>query len=43
MYCNNCGSEIADGAKFCSNCGTPVTMQTRPAPEPEVLQKTPAE
>ena len=43
MYCNNCGSEIADGAKFCSNCGTPVTMQTRPEPEPEVLQKTPAE
>ena len=24
MYCKNCGSEIADGAKFCSQCGTPV-------------------
>ncbi len=24
MYCKNCGSEIADGAKFCSQCGTPL-------------------
>ena len=24
MYCKNCGSEIAEGAKFCSQCGTPV-------------------
>jgi len=24
MYCNNCGSEIADGSKFCSNCGSPL-------------------
>ena len=23
-YCINCGSELADGAKFCSNCGTAV-------------------
>lgn len=42
MYCNNCGSEIADGAKFCSNCGAPVTVQAKPAPEPEVLHETPA-
>lgn len=21
MFCSNCGSQIADGAKFCSNCG----------------------
>ena len=21
MYCNNCGAEVEDGMKFCSNCG----------------------
>jgi hypothetical protein len=24
MYCENCGSPIADGAKFCRTCGAPV-------------------
>ncbi len=24
MYCKNCGKEIAAGAKFCMQCGTPV-------------------
>ncbi len=24
MYCNKCGNEIADGARFCSFCGSPV-------------------
>lgn len=24
MYCKNCGSEIPEGALFCSKCGTPV-------------------
>lgn len=24
MYCINCGKELREGAKFCSNCGTPV-------------------
>ena len=23
-FCRNCGSEIADGVKFCTGCGTPV-------------------
>ena len=23
-FCQNCGSELSDGAKFCANCGTPV-------------------
>ena len=22
MFCKNCGHEISDDAKFCSNCGT---------------------
>ena len=24
MYCKNCGKEIADGAAYCSTCGTKV-------------------
>ena len=24
MFCENCGTQIEDGAKFCPNCGTPV-------------------
>lgn len=24
MYCNKCGSQLDDGAKFCQNCGSPV-------------------
>ena len=27
MYCQNCGSEIRRGEKFCSNCGAPVAAQ----------------
>ena len=26
MYCDNCGTELADGALFCSNCGNKVKM-----------------
>ncbi len=39
MFCRNCGSENADGAQFCTNCGatlnsTPVqpTMQNQNVP-----------
>lgn len=24
MFCENCGTQVEDGAKFCPNCGTPV-------------------
>lgn len=24
MFCSNCGKELADGTRFCPNCGTPV-------------------
>ena len=27
MICSNCGAELADGAKFCGVCGTPVVME----------------
>ena len=34
MYCHNCGKAVVDGAKFCSECGTPLTgeAEIRPAP-----------
>ena len=30
MFCSNCGSQLVEGAKFCSECGTRVS---RPEPE----------
>ena len=27
MICTNCGAEIKLGAKFCGNCGTPITPE----------------
>lgn len=26
MFCGKCGHEVKDGAKFCQNCGAPVTI-----------------
>ncbi|MFZ2653725.1 MAG: CD225/dispanin family protein [Victivallales bacterium] len=27
MNCSNCGNNIGDGKKFCTQCGTPVTLK----------------
>ena len=36
MYCSNCGRQIPDGSKFCSECGAPVfRKQNEPVREPE--------
>ncbi|MDO4485565.1 MAG: zinc-ribbon domain-containing protein [Bacillota bacterium] len=43
MYCNNCGSEIADGGKFCSNCGAPVAPAAKPEPVIEAAPEPLAE
>ena len=24
MFCENCGSEVADGSTFCQNCGSEI-------------------
>ena len=29
-YCSNCGKEISDGAKFCTNCGAPQIKSSVP-------------
>ena len=37
MYCKNCGKEISAGAKFCQECGTPVTEPIQPQVGPEII------
>lgn len=32
MFCSNCGSQIADTARFCAGCGTPVQQASAPVP-----------
>jgi hypothetical protein len=34
MFCTNCGTELPDDAKFCSNCGKP-TSGSESSTEPE--------
>ena len=47
MFCANCGSQVDDKAKFCTNCGAPLAAAEQPAavkeetpaaPEPEVKE-----
>ncbi len=42
MFCENCGTKLEEGAKFCAECGTPTPTQTEAvtpevAPEPEIV------
>ena len=44
MYCGNCGKQIADGSKFCPNCGSEVggktaasRQQQTPNPQPQII------
>ena len=39
-YCTNCGNELADGIRFCGNCGQPVG---EPSPEPQARAERPSE
>ncbi|NLD19406.1 MAG: zinc-ribbon domain-containing protein [Clostridiales bacterium] len=41
MYCKNCGSEIANGAKFCSNCGSPAVGAPVAAAHEEPIEAPP--
>ena len=36
MFCNHCGAQLPDEAKFCGNCGNPTARQ-------ELRQETPAQ
>lgn len=30
-YCKKCGNELSEGTKYCTFCGTPMTMEAAPA------------
>ena len=30
-FCQNCGTQVSDGAAFCANCGTPVAAASQAA------------
>ena len=34
MYCPQCGNVVAEGAKFCNQCGKPLAHPQAPAPTP---------
>ena len=43
MFCPSCGSEIGEGLKFCTQCGTPLENAAPAAPvEPEFTAEAPA-
>ena len=44
MFCNHCGKEVANGARFCNYCGAPVTAApAQPAPQSVPVQQPQAE
>ncbi len=43
MYCNNCGNEIAEGSRFCSQCGNPVVAPEMPKQPEASVADTSAE
>ena len=43
MFCNKCGSQLADNATFCGNCGTPVTAAPATAEEAPAAAPAPVE
>ena len=40
MYCQHCGSEVQEGSKFCSNCGSPVTNAKEEVNRGEYISET---
>ncbi len=40
-FCRNCGSEIAEGGKFCPSCGIPVEAAAAPETRQEEVQAEP--
>jgi len=41
MYCQNCGTQLPQGAKFCSNCGAMQMMQENPQQPQQIPYTTP--
>ena len=42
MFCPNCGKVLREGAKFCTECGNPITVRpAESAPQPQAFQAPP--
>ena len=42
-YCQNCGMEIPENAKFCGNCGNKVETPSKPPVVETVVEEKPVE
>ena len=42
MFCNNCGKELENGAKFCANCGAPQQISNVTEPQPQAQESVTA-
>jgi len=38
MFCKNCGKEVPEDARFCPQCGSPVSIASE-SPEPPVFEE----
>ena len=39
-FCTNCGNQLANDAKFCTTCGTPITTLNHADSNQESVDKT---
>ena len=38
-YCTKCGTQVAEGVKFCTSRGTPMGVAQQPQPQPQQYQQ----
>ena len=39
-YCTKCGTQVAEGVKFCTSCGAPIGVAQQPQPQQPPQQQT---
>lgn len=40
-YCTKCGTQVTEGVKFCTSCGTPMGVAQQPQPQPQAAPQQP--
>lgn len=40
-YCTKCGTQVAEGVKFCTSCGTTMGVAQQPQPQPQTAPQQP--